>query len=124
MGRLTEYVYARPYSFGRSVSKHIAVAEKALGKKLPTGVIVHHVDENTLNNLPTNLVICPDEAYHKLLHRRMRAEKACGDANYQKCQYCQTWDDPARMKSVQKNDRPSVTYWHQYCRPSRAKGAK
>lgn len=51
---------------------HIVVAEKALGKRLPPGAIVHHVDEDKLNYAGTNLVICPNQAYHMLIHQRMR----------------------------------------------------
>ena len=48
------------------------VAEKALGKQLPFGVEIHHVDGDNLNNAAKNLVICQDKAYHKLLHWRER----------------------------------------------------
>jgi len=51
---------------------HVLVAEKALGKTLPKGAVVHHVDGNRKNNEPTNLVVCPNQAYHLLLHKRMR----------------------------------------------------
>ncbi len=123
MSRLTKFQYAVGVSYGGRTSKHIEIAEKALGKRLPAGAIVHHWDENGLNNTPSNLAIFPNEAYHNLIHRRMRAEAACGNPNYQKCQYCQTWDDPTNMKVVQKSDRPSLTYWHYLCRPSRARKA-
>lgn len=52
--------------------EHILVAEKALGKPLPRGAIVHHIDENKSHNANTNLVICPDQSYHMLIHKRMR----------------------------------------------------
>ena len=58
---------------GGRTYEHIAVAEKALGRRLPKGAVVHHVNENRSDNTPTNLVICPNEAYHRLLHRRMKA---------------------------------------------------
>lgn len=68
---------------------HVAVAEKALGKKLPKKAIVHHVDGNPLNNKPTNLVVCPSQAYHLLLHARQRIMDAGGDPNTQKvCKSC------------------------------------
>jgi CRISPR/Cas system-associated exonuclease Cas4 (RecB family) len=47
---------------------HVAVAEAALGKKLPKGAVVHHVDLNPLNNDASNLVVCPSQSYHLLLH--------------------------------------------------------
>jgi len=61
---------------GKQYYEHILVAEKALGKPLPPGAEVHHLDENRRNNKPNNLVICPSRAYHKLLHMRMRQLKA------------------------------------------------
>lgn len=51
---------------------HIAIAENALGRKLPKGAQVHHVDGDKTNNAPSNLVVCPDFAYHALLHARQR----------------------------------------------------
>ena len=58
---------------GKKESRRIA--EKALGKPLPKGAEVHHVDGNSENDKPTNLVICPSHAYHMLLHARMRSLK-------------------------------------------------
>lgn len=57
---------------GRRTYEHILVAERALGKKLPKGAVVHHINLDTHDNRGSNLVICPNEAYHRLLHRRMR----------------------------------------------------
>ena len=114
--------YTRGYAFGRSLSMHRAVVEKAMGKPLPEGSVVHHWDEDGLNNEPTNLLVCPDEAYHNLIHRRMKAYDECGHAGWAKCSYCGQYDDPAVMQSVQKNDRPSTTYWHGKCRSLRRRG--
>lgn len=77
--------------------EHITIAEHALGKPLPPDAVVHHADGNKLNNEPSNLVICPDNDYHQLLHLRMRALDACGNANWRKCAYCKTYDDPSDM---------------------------
>ena len=62
------HIYIR--SGGDRYYEHVKIAEKALGKKLPAGAVVHHLDENPSNNDPRNLVICPSEKYHKLLHHR------------------------------------------------------
>ena len=54
------------------VLEHILVAEKALGRFLPQGVEVHHVNEKKDDNRNQNLVICENSAYHGLLHKRMK----------------------------------------------------
>lgn len=89
--------YLRVGVNGRRVMEHVAVAEKALGKQLPRGVEVHHVDENRANNANTNLVICPDTAYHQLLHRRQRALDACGHADWRMCTFCKQYDTAANL---------------------------
>lgn len=70
------------------VPEHRWIAEKALGHLLPTKAQVHHIDENPLNNTNTNLVICEDNHYHKLLHLRTRALDACGNASARVCEIC------------------------------------
>lgn len=72
------YYYNNGYKMFRNgkydtpVYEHIQLAEKALGKKLPPGAEVHHLDNNPRNNATTNLVICPSKSYHNLLHKRGR----------------------------------------------------
>lgn len=82
---------------GRRTYEHIAVAERALGKRLPEGCEVHHVNENRIDKRGANLVICPSTAYHRLLHQRMAARDACGNADWRKCQHCQQYDAPERL---------------------------
>ena len=57
---------------GKSKLRHREIAERVLGKPLPKGVEVHHVDEDKSNDSNDNLVICQDRAYHRLLHKRRR----------------------------------------------------
>lgn len=66
-------------SNGNPIRTHVIRAERALGKPLPLGAIVHHADGTKGDNAP--LVICQDQAYHLLLHRRMRIVKAGGNPN-------------------------------------------
>jgi hypothetical protein len=89
------------------VREHILIAEKALGKPLPQGAVVHHVNE-TKNSGP--LVICQDDAYHHLLHQRIRALRACGHVKWRKCPYCKQYDD---IKNMIKQ---SSGFAHRLCR--------
>lgn len=67
------------------------VAEQALGKPLPMGCEVHHVDGNKRNNDNANLVICQDRRYHMLLHTRARVVRAGGNPNTDAyCSVCHT----------------------------------
>lgn len=63
---------------------HVAIAEAALGHPLPRRAQVHHVNGDKWDNRPSNLVICEDDAYHKLLHVRARVHSAGGDPNTQR----------------------------------------
>lgn len=63
------------------VLTHVVVAEAALGKVLPDGAEIHHVNGDSKDNAPANLVICQDAAYHKLLHVRARIVRAGGNPN-------------------------------------------
>lgn len=76
---------------------HTVVAEKALRKPLPPKAVIHHVNEIKSDNRPANLVICPNHAYHSLLHRRIEAKKACGNPSFRKCGYCKKYDDPKNL---------------------------
>jgi len=57
------------------------IAERALGRYLPDGVQVHHVDGDASNNANRNLVICQDQTFHNLLHVRTEVLRAGGDPN-------------------------------------------
>jgi hypothetical protein len=90
--------YTMHESGGRAVLEHVLLAERALGKPLPKGAQVHHVDGDRSNNAPGNLVICDSRAYHALLHKRTRALKACGHADWRRCRLCGQWDDPQDLR--------------------------
>lgn len=78
--------------------------------------MVHHMDEDPTNNEPGNLVICPDEAYHNLIHMRTEAWKACGNPNYLKCYVCKEYDAPEQLLAVRKAGRRVTTFYHSACR--------
>lgn len=115
--------YARLPAVGPRGTKHPglvhrALAEKALGRKLTTDEVVHHINEDPLDNRPENLLICT-RAYHKLLHTRMRAQEACGNPEYRKCLYCDMYDAPENMTLVRWSYRhkachaESIRVWKQ-----------
>ena len=90
--------YRKAESFGRTVGGHVAVVVSVIGKRLPLGAVVHHIDGDKHHNAPENLVVCQDRAYHNLLHRRERALLACGDANALCCQVCGEYGDQTDMR--------------------------
>jgi len=91
------------------VLEHVVIAEKVLGKPLPAKSRIHHHDENKRNN-HNNLVLCEDDAYHFLLHKRMRALAECGNVTWGKCVFCKIYDDPQNLFI----DRQNTTY-HKSC---------
>jgi len=107
---LTRAGYKRVQVKGRGlVYEHQLVAERVLGKLLPPNAVVHHIDGNRLNNVPSNLVICQDHAYHRLLHTRQDAYRATGDPNKRKCKFCKKYDDIPNMR------KHGECYEHRIC---------
>ena len=56
---------------GQKQYEHVLVAERALGRKLNKGEVVHHINCIKTDNRPKNLLICTIR-YHLQLHARMR----------------------------------------------------
>jgi hypothetical protein len=82
---------------GKQKRAHVRIVEDILGHRLGESVEVHHVNSDRSDNRHENLVVCPDAAYHHLLHRRTRAYDACGHADWVKCKFCKQWDDPKNV---------------------------
>jgi len=94
--------------------EHITVAENAIGRTLPVGAVVHHVNGDGLDNRPENLVILQSKSEHNILHRRERALDATGDPDALKCVYCKEWDNPENMY-VRQRPRSGIEARHRAC---------
>lgn len=98
---------------GRSYQgEHVLVAERVLGRPLPTGACVHHVDFDKTNNDPSNLVICESASYHAIIHARLRALRACGDPGKRSCSYCHEWD---HVENMSASSARHLKYRHKAC---------
>ena len=100
---------------GRPRGVHLIIAEQVLGRPMPKGAGVHHVDGDGHNNAHRNLVIYPTQAYHLLLHKRQRAFNGCGNANWIKCDLCKQWDDPTNLRLSQGKNSRSPNGRHLSC---------
>lgn len=68
---------------------YVVIVEKVLGKTLPKGAIVHHIDGNNKNNDKSNLCVLQNKRIHNELHRRKKVQDAGGDFRTQKiCTSC------------------------------------
>jgi len=84
------------------VFNYILVAEKALGKPLPSKVAIHHVGSLDDDKL---IVICENNAYHLILHARKRIVEAGGNPNTQKiCSKCKNVKDRILFNHTTQGD--------------------
>ncbi len=115
-GYVHVYMPNHPRNIQGLVFEHVLVAERAFGKYIDSNHPIHHCDENRSNNSNSNLVICEDVAYHKLIHRRLKAYKATGNPDFRKCGFCQKWDSPDALcvrSAGQGSGEPAV---HNSCK--------
>jgi hypothetical protein len=57
----------------REQYEHRLIVQDLTGLELTKEQVVHHLDYNSQNNSPSNLVVCPSQSYHMLLHARTDA---------------------------------------------------
>lgn len=81
---------------GRVRLEHIVIAERAIGRRLPAGAVVHHVDEDTARNIGANLCILQSDHEHKQLHARKRVFESGGDPH--KDRWCSGCLKPRAME--------------------------
>lgn len=58
------------------VKEHILIMEDLIGRRLKDGEVVHHIDWNKLNNLPSNLRLMTKEEHNKLHYKERIIDKA------------------------------------------------
>ena len=69
--RLTKDGYVRIcIGSGNTILEHKLVAEKALGRKMKSSELVHHINGDRTDNRNQNLLIC-DRKYHGWLNAKM-----------------------------------------------------
>ena len=103
---------------GKFVPRAVAIAETVLGKSLPKGAIVHHIDGDPLNDEKSNLAIFPSKSYHNMIHARMDALAACDNANWRRCNICKTYDaaENLYLRDADGNGRQG---YHRACHAKR-----
>ena len=82
---------------GKRKLEHVHIVETVIGKALPKGAVVHHVNSVRNDNRTENLVVCPSHEYHRMIHKREAAFDASGHADWLKCRHCGEYDAPENM---------------------------
>lgn len=113
--------YKRIYKHGHPNAKvngqifeHVFVMTEMLGRALTDLEVVHHVDEDKMNNSPKNLQLFATQAEHLSHHKCLRAMQECGNPDYRKCPFCGHYDNPEEM--VKQRAGGSETYLHKACK--------
>lgn len=108
-GSISQFGYVRVQRNKVKKVEHLRIAEAVLGKPLPHGAVVHHANGDKSDNRKKNLVICPDQRYHLLLHTRMEAMAESGNPDWRKCWLCGQYDDTSNLVTHQR------AHYHREC---------
>lgn len=69
------------------VPEHVVAMAIMIGRSVPKGMVVHHMDGDKRNNAPSNLMLCTQRD-HTRMHVMMRAVERCGDGWKRPCRFC------------------------------------
>lgn len=103
--------------------EHVRIVETVLGRELRDAERVHHINENRGDNRNENLVLCPNQEYHSLLHTRMKAFAACGNYDWRKCHRCGAYDAQSHLKRRPGGSR-GLRYAHSECEAAHTRACK
>lgn len=112
-GTINAQGYRVFHSTDETKREHHIIVERALGRPLRKPEEIHHFNGGRADNTNSNLIVCPNRAYHVLLHLRQRALDACGNPNSRQCAYCRRWDDPSNLAI---NSGTDSHIFHRECR--------
>lgn len=68
--------------------EHRVIAERKIGRLLLPGEVVHHIDDNKLNNHPDNLEVLASQAEHARLHATKNRTCSLCDRKHYAVGYC------------------------------------
>lgn len=87
-----------PRAIQGKVLEHILVVECTIGRVLPVGAVIHHVNDQTADNRNSNLVVLQSSSEHGTLHRRRRVLRRGGDPWTQRlCCICKQAKDTSEF---------------------------
>ena len=66
------YIPEHPNNIKGYVQEHRLIMEKLIGRYLNNSEVVHHIDNNKHNNIPTNLLLFPTNGNHSSFHWHLK----------------------------------------------------
>lgn len=107
-GYVAVYIPGHPRATKGFVLEHVVMAERAVGRPLPIGAIVHHVNDNKQDNRRDNFAVLENHAEHRNLHVRRAVLRAGGNPWTQRvCCYCKVPKDFAAFYKPKDRARTS-----------------
>lgn len=87
--------------------------EEEAGHILPKKSIFHHINGDSLDDDPKNIMVFDNSASHTNYHREERALNACGKKYWRKCIFCKKYGDP---KSKEWHQLSNGNAYHRFCK--------